>query len=107
MTTVVENKTTSTKLINAKLISTIPSTSADHCIYNYGAKAETHFDIKEPTFFNPLYTFFKVGDTLRIFRYEKDELVCFYEFICTKVDKTAKTVQMVSVIEKNLQKAGK
>ena len=109
MTTVVEPKQTvaSTKLINAKLISTIPSTSADHCIYNYGTKADSHFDIKNPKFFHPLYTFFKVGDMLRVFRYEKDELVCYYEFICTGVDKIEKTVNMVSILEKNLQKAGK
>jgi hypothetical protein len=109
MTTIVEPKKTvaSTKLINAKLISTIPSTSADHCIYNYGTKVDSHFDIKDPKFFHPLYTFIRVGDMLRIFRYEKEELICYYEFICTAVDKIEKTVQMVSIVEKNVQKAGK
>lgn len=109
MTTVVENpkKTASTKLINAKLISVIANSIADNCIYSYSTKVDTHFDIKDPKFFNPLYTFFKVGDTLRIFRYEKNDLVCYYEFICTQVDKIEKTVSLVSIFEKNLKKAGK
>lgn len=108
MTTVVEGKkATSTKLVNAKLITIMPNSNAEHCIYTYGTKVDTHFDIKDPKFFNPLYTFFRVGDVLRVFRYEKEELVCYYEFICTNVDKLEKTVKLVSIIEKNLQKAGK
>lgn len=97
----------STKIINAKMVTVIPNSRAEHCIYTYSTNVDTHFDIKDPAYFNPLYTFLAVGDTLRIFRFEKEDLVAYYEFICVEVDKLAKTVKMVSIFEKNLQKAGK
>ena len=95
----------SKKIINAKLVTVIPNSRAEHCIYTYSTKADSHFDIKDKDFFNPLYTFITVGDILRIFRFEGETLVTYYEFIITNVDKIAKTVTAVSLFEKNLQKA--
>lgn len=106
--TVVEEEralTASTKIINAKLVTVIPNSRAEHSIYTYSTNIDTHFDIKDENFFNPLYTFIMVGDMLRIFRYEGDKLVTYYEFIITDVDKIAKTVTATSILEKNLQKA--
>ncbi len=94
----------SKKIINAKLVTVIPNSRAEHSIYTYSTSADTHFDIKDPEFFNPLYTFILVGDTIRIFRYEETKLVNYYEYIITEVDKIAKTVKGVLVFEKNLTK---
>jgi hypothetical protein len=58
-------------------------------------------------FFYPTYTFATVGDIFRVFRFEKEELINYYEFIVTNVDKIEKTVKTVVLVEKNLQKASK
>lgn len=94
----------SKKIINAKLVTVIPNSRAEHSIYTYSTNADTHFDIKDEAFFNPLYTFIMVGDMLRIFRFEGNTLTTYYEFIITDVDKIAKTVTAVSLLEKNLKK---
>ena len=101
-----ENKPemTSKKIINAKLITVIPNSRAEHCIYTYSTHADSHFDIKDADFFNPLYTFIVVGDMLRIFRYDGDKLATYYEYIITDVDKIAKTVKGTLLFEKNLTK---
>ena len=96
--------TASKKIINAKLVTVIPNSRAEHSIYTYSTNVDTHFDIKDGDFFNPLYTFIMVGDMLRIFRFESDTLTTYYEFIITDVDKIAKKVTAVSILEKNLQK---
>jgi len=109
MVQVVEEKralAASKKIINAKMITVIANSRAEHCIYTYRAECETHFDIKDPEFFNPCYTFALVGDIFRVFRFEGGELKCYYEFIVTKADKILKKVEVVSLIEKNLQKQG-
>jgi hypothetical protein len=95
----------SKKIINAKLVTVIPNSRAEHSIYTYSTKADTHFDIKDEEFFNPLYTFIMVGDMIRVFRFEGETLVTYYEFIVTEVDKIAKKVTAVTILEKNLQKA--
>lgn len=94
----------SKKIINAKLVTVIPNSRAEHSIYTYSTNIDTHFDIKDENFFNPLYTFIMVGDMLRIFRFEGTTLATYYEFIITEVDKIAKTVTAVSLLEKNLKK---
>ena len=96
--------TASKKIINAKLVTVIPNSRAEHSIYTYSTKVDTHFDIKDEEFFNPLYTFIMVGDMLRIFRFESETLVTYYEFIIIEVDKIAKKVTAVSILEKNLRK---
>ena len=96
--------TASKKIINAKLVTVIPNSRAEHSIYTYSTNVDTHFDIKDGDFFNPLYTFIMVGDMLRIFRFEGETLMTYYEFIITDVDKIAKKVTAVSILEKNLQK---
>ena len=109
MTTVVEEKRAlpaSKKIINIAYLTIIPNSQAEHSIYTYAAKVETHFDIKDPDFFNPAYTCLKQGDVVRIFRYEKTDIVNYYEFLITKVDKIAKKVQAVILTEKNIKKAG-
>ena len=76
MTQVVEEKRAlpkSKKIINAKNITVIPNSRKEHCIYTYSTSVDTHFDIKDPDFFNPTYTFIEVGDIIRVFRYEKKE----------------------------------
>lgn len=108
-TTVVEEKRAlpaSKKVINVAYLTIIPNSQAEHSIYTYAAKIETHFDIKDPTFFNPGWTCFKQGDVVRIFRYEKNEIVNYYEFLITNVDKLNKKVQTVVLVEKNIKKAG-
>lgn len=96
--------TASKKIINAKVITVIPNSRAEHSIYTYSTDIDTHFDIKDEDFFNPLYTFIMVGDMIRIFRFENSKLVTYYEFIITNVDKVTKKVTAVSILEKNLQK---
>lgn len=110
MVQVVEEKRAlsgSKKIINAKLVTVIPNSRAEHNIYTYSTKVDTHFDIKDPVFFYPTYTFATVGDIFRVFRFEKEELINYYEFIVTNVDKMEKTVKTVVLVEKNLQKASK
>ena len=105
--TVVEEKralTASKKVINAKMITVIPNSRAEHSIYTYSTNIDTHFDIKDPDFFHPTYTFIMVGDMIRIFRYENNTLVTYYEYIITEVDKLLKKVKAVLLTEKNLQK---
>lgn len=97
--------TASKKIINAKVVTVIPNSRAEHSIYTYSTNTDTHFDIKDEDFFNPLYTFIMVGDMLRIFRFENNTLMTYYEFIITDVDKIAKKVTAVPLIEKNLKKA--
>lgn len=97
----------SKKLINAKLITVIPNSRAEHCIYTYSTNVDSHFDIKDADFFNPCYTFAQVGDIFRIFRFEHGELCTYYEFVVMKADKINKQVKMATLFEKNLQKAGK
>ena len=102
-----ETKTSlaSKKIINAKLVTVIANSRAEHCIYTYHATAESYFDIKDPAFFNPLYTFVLVGDIIRVFQYEGEEKLARYiEFVTTEVDKIAKTVKAVLLFEKNLLK---
>lgn len=101
-----ENKSemASKKIINAKLVTVIPNSRAEHSIYTYGTDADTHFDIKDPEFFNPLYTFILVGDIIRVFRYEGTKLCNYYEFIITEVDKITKIVKATLLLEKNLSK---
>ena len=109
MTQVVEEKralNTSKKIINAKAITVIPNSRREHCIYTYSTDVDTHFDIKDPAFFNPTYTFATVGDVFRVFRFERKELVAYYEFIVTFVDTITKEVKVVTLVEKNLKKAG-
>lgn len=110
MTQVVEETRSllaSKKIINAKNVTVIPNSRAEHNIYTYSTKVDTHFDIKDPDFFHPVYTFATVGDMFRIFRFEEKELVCYYEFIILDVDKINKQVKAVNILEKNLQKLGK
>ena len=101
-----ETKTSlaSKKIINAKLVTVIANSRAEHCIYTYHATAESYFDIKDPAFFNPLYTFILVGDMIRVFQYEGEKLARYIEFIITEVDKIGKTVKAVLLFEKNLLK---
>lgn len=94
----------STKIINAKLITVIPNSRAEHSIYTYSTNVDTHFDIKDANFFNPTYTFAKVGDMIRVFRFEGEALIGYYEFIILEVDKIAKTVKAVAIVDRNLQK---
>ncbi len=94
----------SKKIINAKLITIIPNSRAEHSIYTYSTNVDTHFDIKDPDFFNPTYTFAKVGDVIRIFRFEGNTLMAYYEFIITEVDSLLKKVKAVAIVDKNLQK---
>lgn len=94
----------SKKVINAKMITIIPNSRAEHSIYTYSTNVDTHFDIKDPDFFNPTYTFIQVGDMIRIFRFEGNTLVGYYEFIILEVDKILKTVKAVAILDKNLQK---
>lgn len=94
----------SKKVINAKLITIIPNSRAEHSIYTYSTNVDTHFDIKDPDFFNPTYTFAKVGDMIRIFRFEGNTLINYYEFIVLEVDKILKTVKAVAIVDRNLQK---
>ena len=106
-TTVVKEEKTlnaSKKIINAKLITVIPNSRAEHSIYTYSTNVDTHFDIKDPDFFNPTYTFAKVGDIIRIFRFEGNTLMNYYEFIITEVDTILKKVKAVILFDKNLQK---
>lgn len=107
MTQVVEDKKApcaSKKIINAKEITIIPNSRKEHSIYTYSTHVDSHFDIKDPEFFNPTYTFAAVGDVFRIFRFEKKELINYYEFIITKVDTLTKEVKAVLLVEKNLKK---
>ena len=94
----------SKKIINAKLITIIPNSRAEHSIYTYSTNVDTHFDIKDPDFFNPTYTFAKVGDIIRIFRFEGNTLMNYYEFVITEVDTITKKVKAVLLFDKNLQK---
>ena len=94
----------SKKIINAKLITIIPNSRAEHSIYTYSTNVDTHFDIKDPDFFNPTYTFAKVGDIIRVFRFEGNTLMNYYEFIITEVDTLLKKVKAVVLFDKNLQK---
>lgn len=109
-TQVVEEKRAlvhSKKIINAKAMTIIPNSRNEHNIYTYSTDVDTYFDIKDPEFFNPIYTFALVGDIIRIFRFEQKTLVSYYEFIVTEVDKLTKKVKTVALSEKNIQKAGK
>lgn len=106
MTKVVEEKralSASTKIVNAKNMTVIPNSRAEHSIYTYSTNVDTHFDIKAPGFFNPTYTFATVGDTFRVFRFEQGELINYYEFIVVDVDRILKTVKVAVVVEKNLK----
>ena len=106
-TQVVEDKralTASKKIINAKMVTVIPNSRAEHNIYTYSTKVDAHFDIKDPEFFHPVYTFAQVGDIFRVFRFEKDELINYYEFIIMNVDKINKKVKTAILVEKNLKK---
>ena len=94
----------SKKIINAKMITVIPNSRAEHCIYTYSTKVDKHFDIKDPEFFYPTYTFALVGDIFRVFRFEQETLCNYYEFIVTEVDKINKTVKVTTLFEKNLTK---
>lgn len=108
MTTVVEDKKAlraSTKLINAKNVTIIPNSRAENSIYTYSTKVDSHFDIKNEAFYHPLYTFITVGDILRIFRYEQNDLAAYYELITVDVDKINKKVTMAVLTEKNLKKS--
>lgn len=110
MAQVVEEKralTASKKLINAKLITVIPNSRAEHCIYTYSTNVDSHFDIKDAEFFNPCYTFAQVGDIFRVFRFEQGKLCTYYEFVVVEADKILKQVKMATLFEKNIQKAGK
>lgn len=93
-----------TKLINAKLVTVIPNSRAEHNIYTYSTKVDTHFDIRGDEFFNPVYTFATVGDMFRIFRFEQNDLAMYYEFLITNVDKLEKKVQTVVLTEKSIKK---
>lgn len=106
MTQLIDEKqvTASTKLINAKNVTIIPNSRAENCIYTYTTKVDTHYDIKNELFYNPLYTFVKTGDVLRIFKYEQDELSTYYEMIIMDVDKINKKVKVACLTEKNLKK---
>lgn len=95
-----------TKIINAKLVTVIPNSRAEHNIYTYSTKVDTHFDIKSDEFFNPVYTFATVGDIFRIFRWEYDKIVMYYEFLIMNVDKIEKKVQTVLLTEKSFKKTG-
>lgn len=108
MTKVVEEKSpvaTSTKIINAKAITIIPNSRAEHSVYTYSTKVDTHFDIKTKGFFNPAYTFLTVGDIIRIFRFEQEELATYYEFVATKVSERDKKVDVALLFEKNIKKS--
>lgn len=107
MTQVVEEKRAlpaSKKVININRMTIIPNSQAEFSIYTYKADIETHFDLKDEDFFNPAYTVLRVGDMVRVFRFEKGSLTNFYEFIVTEVDKTIKKVKVFSLTEKNLVK---
>lgn len=106
MTTVVEQKKTvaSTKLINAKNVTIIPNSRAEHCIYTYSTHVDSHFDIKNPDFYHPLYTFVQSGDILRIFRYDQEKLVQYYEIMILEVDKINKKVTAAMLLEKSVTK---
>lgn len=109
MTQVVEEKRAlpaSKKVINIATLTIIPNSQAEHSIYTYSTKIDTHFDIKDPDFFNPGYTCLRVGDVVRVFRFEKEELISYYEFIVSFVDKINKKVKAVAIVEKNIKKAG-
>lgn len=106
MTKVVEEKralTASTKIVNAKNMTVIPNSRAEHSIYTYSTSVDTHFDIKAPGFFNPTYTFATAGDIFRVFRFEKQELCNYYEFVVTSVDKIVKEVKVAVLVEKNVK----
>lgn len=107
MTQVVEEKRAlpaSKKVININRLTIIPNSHAEFSIYSYKADIETYFDIKDEMFFNPAHTCLAVGDLVRVFRYEKKELVGYYEFIVTAVDKINKQVKTVLIFEKKLVK---
>lgn len=106
MTKVVEEERAlpaSKKIINAKLVTVIADSRAGHSIYTYSTKVDTHFDIKDPGFFNPVYTFAMVGDMFRVFRFDNKDLINYYEFIVVEVDKIAKKVKMALINEVNVQ----
>lgn len=107
MTQLIDEKkvTASTKLINAKNVTIIPNSRAEHSIYTYSTKVDTYADIKSAAFYNPLYTFFAVGDILRIFKYDKDGLTTYYELVAVDVDKLNKKVTMAILVEKNVKKS--
>lgn len=108
MTKVVEEKRAlcaSKKIINAKMVTVIPNSRAEHSIYTYSTDVDSHFDIKDPEFFNPTYTFAKAGDTFRVFRFENKELVTYYEFIIYNVDTINKKVIPALILEKNIRNA--
>lgn len=107
MTQVVEEKRAlpaSKKVVNINKMTIISNSQAEFCIYSYKAEIETHFDIKDPIFFNPAVTVLRVGDIIRVFKYDKKDLTNYYEFIVTVVDKLHKEVKVVSLVEKNLVK---
>ena len=103
MTTVVDDGATSTKVLNPAMITTIPNSRAEHCVYTYRTDVDKHFDIKRPGFFNPAYTFLTVGDIIRVFRFEQSVLIMYYEFVATKIDKITKQVEVALLFEKNVQ----
>lgn len=107
MTQVVEEKRAlpaSKKVININRMTIIPNSQAEFSIYTYKADIETHFDLKDEDFFNPAYTVLRVGDTVRIFRFEKGNLANLYEFVVVGVDKITKKVKTTLIMEKNLTK---
>lgn len=108
MTQVVEEKhalAQTKKIINSKLVTTIANSRDEHSIHTYSTNVDTHYDIKAPGFFNPLYTFVHAGDIVRVFRYENKKLNTYYEFIVYEVDTITKQVTMALLSEKNIQKA--
>lgn len=94
----------SKKVININRMTIIPNSQAEFCIYSYRAEVETHFDLKDEAFFNPAYTCLRIGDIVRIFRFEKQILANYYEFIVTNVDKINKKVETITLVEKNIKK---
>ena len=100
-----EPVSTCTKLINAKLITVIPNSRAEHSVYTYHTEVDAHSDIMSADFYHPLYTFVKSGDILRIFKYDdKKELKTYYELIVADVDSINKKVKVSLLNSKNIEK---
>jgi hypothetical protein len=93
----------SKKVMNVATLTIIPNSRAEHSVYTYSTKVDTYFDIKDPDFFNPGYTCLAVGDIIRIFKFDQEELTNYLEFIVTKVDKLLKTVSATVLFEKTLK----
>lgn len=89
---------------NIKQFSTIANSCSDCNIYTYGANIESNDDLKRPGFFNPAVSFLAVGDVVRVFKYEKKELVKYYEFVVVKIDEPNKVVTVAIIKENNLAK---